>query len=317
MPELQIQPFSEEHLVDAAGLLAERHERQLVAVPLLPANVNFRSELRMIRNADDASGTVALRNGEVVGYLLGAPRDEAMWGTNVWVELAGQAAREPEIVRDLYAVAAARWLEEGRDRHYVLVPATDDELVDAWFRLSFGAQHASGIQQTPAASNGSRFKVEIREASAEDVDSAIALDKLLPQHQERAPVFARGPLWTDEELSEDFLGDVGDPEVGLFVAELEGRPVGLLAMVSAEKSSLHSGLARPDCAALLAFAATLPEARGSGAGVALTNAGLDWARERGYPVVVTDWRETNLLASRFWPARGFRRTFRRLYRSIP
>ena len=88
-------------------------------------------------------------------------------------------------------------------------------------------------------------------------------------------------------------------------------------MVSAEKSSMHSGLARPQRAALLAFAATLPEARGSGAGLALTNAGLAWAREQGYPVVVTDWRETNLLASRFWPKRGFRRTFLRLYRSIP
>jgi hypothetical protein len=33
--------------------------------------------------------------------------------------------------------------------------------------------------------------------------------------------------------------------------------------------------------------------------------------------MVTAWRETNLLSSRFWPARGFRRSFLRLYRSIP
>ena len=31
----------------------------------------------------------------------------------------------------------------------------------------------------------------------------------------------------------------------------------------------------------------------------------------------TDWRVTNLLASRFWPRRGFRTTFLRLYRHIP
>ena len=80
---------------------------------------------------------------------------------------------------------------------------------------------------------------------------------------------------------------------------------------------MHSGLARPENAALLAFAATIPESRGSGAGLALTSAGLAWARENEYPVVLTDWRETNLLSSRFWPARGFRRTFLRLYRSIP
>jgi hypothetical protein len=33
--------------------------------------------------------------------------------------------------------------------------------------------------------------------------------------------------------------------------------------------------------------------------------------------MVTDWRVTNLLSSRFWPARGFRTTFLRLYRHIP
>jgi hypothetical protein len=33
--------------------------------------------------------------------------------------------------------------------------------------------------------------------------------------------------------------------------------------------------------------------------------------------MVTDWRVTNLLSSRFWPRRGFRLSFLRLYRSIP
>lgn len=317
MPGLEIQPFSEAHLGDAAGLLAERHAKHVAAEPLLPSNVDFRAEIEAVWSSAEASGTVALRDGEVVGYLLGIRRDDAIWGPNTWIELAGHAVQDPEIVRGLYAVAAASWVEEGRHRHYALVPATDDELVDAWFRLSFGAQHAGGIQQTPSAPDESPTGVDVRRAVAGDEETALALDKVLPQHQRRAPVFSSGPLWTDEEFRDDFLGDVDDPEVGLFIAELEGRPVGSLAMVPAEKSSMHSGLARPDRAALLAFAATLPEARGSGAGLALTNAGLDWAREQGYPVVVTDWRETNLLASRFWPARGFRRSFRRLYRSIP
>jgi len=35
------------------------------------------------------------------------------------------------------------------------------------------------------------------------------------------------------------------------------------------------------------------------------------------PVMTTDWRVTNLWASRFWPKRGFRTAFLRLYRSIP
>ena len=79
----------------------------------------------------------------------------------------------------------------------------------------------------------------------------------------------------------------------------------------------RTSIARPEGAVLLSWAATRPDVRGSGAGVALTNAGFAWAREQGYTTMVTDWRETNLLASRFWRRRGFRRSFLRLYRSIP
>jgi ribosomal protein S18 acetylase RimI-like enzyme len=74
---------------------------------------------------------------------------------------------------------------------------------------------------------------------------------------------------------------------------------------------------KPESAAYLAFASTVPEARGSGIGVALTQASLAAAARNGYAVMVTDWRVTNLLASRFWPRRGFRPAFLRLARSIP
>ena len=56
---------------------------------------------------------------------------------------------------------------------------------------------------------------------------------------------------------------------------------------------------------------------GLGIGSALTEASLAAAAEEGYAAMVTDWRVTNLLASRFWPKRGFRTSFLRLHRSIP
>ena len=52
-------------------------------------------------------------------------------------------------------------------------------------------------------------------------------------------------------------------------------------------------------------------------GRALTEHVLAWAHEQGIPVMTTDWRMTNLWASRFWPKRGFRPVFLRLYRHIP
>ena len=68
-----------------------------------------------------------------------------MWGPNIWVESAGHAVREPEQIRDLYAAAAAKWVDDGRTVHYVLVP-DDAELIDARFRLGFGSQHAHAIR---------------------------------------------------------------------------------------------------------------------------------------------------------------------------
>jgi ribosomal protein S18 acetylase RimI-like enzyme len=319
MPELRIQPFSAEHIPDAAALLEERHQRHREAEPGLPANVDYRAEIEALWALDERSGAAAFRDGELVGFLLGAHRAAGGWGQNIWVEYAGHAVREPELVRDLYAAAAEEWVARGRNAHYALVPATDPELVDAWFRLSFGAQHAAAIRETPDSSDNQPPNVVVRPAVAEDIDAATALDLELPRHQGGSPVFSSlpAPATITDEDREQFLSDIDDQEMGLFVAEIDGKLVGELLMVPVERSSMHVGLARPERAAFLTFAATLPEARGSGAGLALTNAGLAWARDHDYPVTVVDWRETNLLASRFWPARGFRRTFLRLYRSIP
>jgi GNAT superfamily N-acetyltransferase len=101
------------------------------------------------------------------------------------------------------------------------------------------------------------------------------------------------------------------------VEELDGRIVGGFELAPTTLSPMHVSLAGVEGAVLLAWAVTRPDVRGSGAGVALTDACFAWAREHGYEVMVTDWRVTNLLASRFWPRRGFRETFLRLYRSIP
>jgi ribosomal protein S18 acetylase RimI-like enzyme len=301
----------------AATLLEERHNRQRAVEPGLPAGLDYRGEIEALWALDERSGATAIRDGELVGYLLGSHRADGGWGDNIWVEYAGHAVREPELVRDLYAVAAEEWFARGRDKHYALVPATDPELVDAWFRLSFGAQHAAAIQRRPSRERPACGRRRPTRGGG-DLEAATAIDLELPRHQERSPVFSQAaPTEVTEDDREQFLSEVDDPEVALFLPEIDGKAVGELLMVPVEQSSMHSGLARPERAAFLTFAATLPEARGSGAGLALTNAGLTWAREQGYPVTVVDWRETNLLASRFWPARGFRRTFLRLYRAIP
>ncbi len=312
MPGLEIQPFSEEHLEAAAGLLGERHRRHRADEPLLTESHDFRAEVARLWGGEAASGVVGLRDGQPVGYVLGIRKAE-IWGDNVWVDPAGHAVENAEDVRDLYAAAAARWVDEGRTRHYVVAPASDSALVEAWYRLSFGQQHALAVREVPDA----RMPASARPATEDDIEALVELGPMLSDYQRLSPVFSSTPRETEEELRAEVLEDLANSEIGTLVAEADGRVVGGFSLSPTSLSSMHSGLARVDGALLIGWALTRPEVRGSGAGLALTEASFAWARERGYETIVVDWRVTNLLSSRFWPGRGFRPTFLRLYRSIP
>lgn len=319
MDRLELRPFDDEVLPDAGRLLADRHRRHRAELPLLSPRYEEPSaaeeQVASLWASDDASGAAALSGGAVVGYLLGAPKGE-LWGPNVWVEAAGQAVLDAEVIRDLYAFAARRWHDEGRTAHYVLTPAQDAALLDAWFRLGFGQQQAHGIQavseHTPSSSN----RVVARPARRSDIPMLARLDLSLPQHQGQAPVFSAGASSTLAGAEAEWEEDFDDPDYVTFVAEVDGGVVGSTIACALAKSSSYTGPARVDNAGFLGFAAVLPEARGLGAGRALGEAVLAWSRERGFDSVVADWRTTNLHASRTWARLGFRPYFLRLHRLL-
>jgi GNAT superfamily N-acetyltransferase len=320
MPRLEIQPFDESHLPEAGRLLAERHRRHRAAEPLLSTRHDdadvAEKEVAEVLGTPDASGAVAIRGDNLVGYLLGAPKPSDSWGPNMWVESAGMAVEEPEDVRDLYAAAATRWVEEGRTAHYALLPAHDGELVDAWFRLAFGHQHTHGIRPVPKDPAPTPPNVTVRPPTREDIPTLARLDLALPEHQGLAPTFSAGERGSFEESVAEWQEDLDDPDFTVFVAEHDGRVVGSAVGCRLEKSSTNAGLARPENAGFLGFAAVLPESRGLGAGRALGEAVLAWAADQGHSCVVTDWRATNLLSSRAWPALGFRSSFVRVHRLL-
>jgi GNAT superfamily N-acetyltransferase len=294
MPDAEIRPFSDQHIDAAAALLADRHERHLAAEPLLARDVDFRAQLA------GKEGLVALRDGEVRAYLLGQTTAD-----DAFVDFAGCAAAEPELVRDLYAALAPTW---GRDRHRVYVPASDAALIDVWFKLAFGLQFTLAVREPERGSGDG-----VRLGSSDDLDTVVALQRSFTEHLRDAPSFSGRQPETDEELRADWRDTWEDDRYIHFVAERNARVVGHALLYRRERGDLRVPANSID----LALVVTLPDVRGSGVGRALVAQALGWAHDQRLDAVTIDWRVVNLLADRFFRARGFRPTFLRLYRHVP
>ena len=163
MPGAYVRPFHVDDIPAAGALLAARHRTHRLTCRLLSARYEDEpaatAEVAATFALPGASGAVAVQDGDIAGFLLGAPKDSPVWGPNVWVDAAGQAAAEPELLRDMYGLAAARWVQESRSAQYVLVPASDEGLLRAWYRLGFGQQQAHAVRPLPDKPLGVRPKV--------------------------------------------------------------------------------------------------------------------------------------------------------------
>jgi ribosomal protein S18 acetylase RimI-like enzyme len=303
-----IRRFEDGDVEAAAEMLAERHARHREAEPLLPADVDFRAQIESEWGVDGAGGVISPS-----GYLFARPLPYGH-GDLTWM-LAGigghAVSGDPEHARDLYTAAVEAWAEQGHMRHAVFVPSHDDGLVDAWFRLSFGASAALAMRET-AVEEPPAPEVEIRRSTPDDLDDAARLDLEMRRSMIPAPSFSPPDTWEHEQYVDDWRDTWDEDQYVHFVAERDGRIVSHILLYKRPHD-----LRVPRDSIDLAAASTLPEARGSGAGLALTEYVLHWAYENGYPSMTIDWRMTNLLASRFWPKRGFRPTFLRLYRALP
>jgi GNAT superfamily N-acetyltransferase len=293
MTDVEIRPFSEEHLDAAAALLAERHMRHLAAEPLLARDVDYRAQLA-------GDGLVALRGGELRAYLLARVTEE-----DAFVDFAGCAAAEPELLRDLYAALAPQW---ERDRHRIYLPASDAALVDLWFRLAFGLQFTLAVRE-PAPGRGEG----VRPGRPDDLEAVVRFEQAFTDHLLASPSFSSRERETDDAIRADWRETWSDGRFTHLVVEREARVVGHALLYRREAGDLRI----PPNSIDLALVVTLPEVRGTGAGSALVAEALGWAHERGFGAVTIDWRVVNLLADRFFRARGFRPTFVRLYRHVP
>jgi GNAT superfamily N-acetyltransferase len=251
-------------------------------------------------------GAEARRDGEVVGRLVADLREDEVRGRHSWSALGDHSAEQPELYRDLYAVAGRAWLEGGAASHYVVVPA-EDAVLWAWLGCTFAIEQVHGERSLDdVAEPRMPAGFTIRQAGPDDLDAGARLAPIITEHQIEAPVWSGLARPSDAEFRESWREALADPAATWFLAEREdGTPLGGLLLWNDEGEPIS-----------LDVAMTFPQARGLGVGVALTEHAFWWAREQGHERMKADWRIANLLASRFWPKRGFVPTAYRLVRYV-
>jgi len=221
-----------------------------------------------------------------------------VWGACVFLEAQ---ADDAEAVRSAYAEGAGDW----PPLHFAVARATPGAL-DPWYRLGFAQMHAYAAR----AATAEPFDiagVELRRGGPHDLDTAVAIDGLIYEAQAAPPSYSSFEP-DPEDVRRTWAETLTDGDVTYVVAERGGTPVGHVTLFpdATDEAALH-----------LASTAVVPEARGSGVGRLLTAFALAHAAERGFARLRTNWRVTNLAASRYWPARGFELTHLRLVRRLP
>lgn len=325
---VQIIPFHDGLLPQSGELLAERHRSDRVYLPELPSRFEDPAAacqaIQTSLRRQGASGVAAVEDGRLVAYLIGDVVIDNLWGRTAWVRTAGCAyAPETgvEIVRDLYAALSARWVNYGVLSHFAQIPNTDPALIHAWFSLSFGIEHISGLADLEALNPimpSPHPDIEIRKAEPEDRGYIGEMSDVIWRQQVKAPVWAVQLPESVSENRESWESQVDETDVTVWLAMIGGKVVAIQGYWPAESAvnAAEDNLFIPEACAHMSLAGTREEARGKGIGTLLTKCVLAQARAEGYRFCDTEWRSTNLLASRFWPHRGYRPVMYRLVRRI-
>jgi ribosomal protein S18 acetylase RimI-like enzyme len=305
-PTLSAAPVDAADLDKVAALAAAEHARDRRDDDLLGPVTGDPASVRPL--LDGLEGTVFRRDGAVVAGWLGRP------GGGAQAAPVFGLVGDPAALQEAYAVQAGAWFTAGHRTHTAVVRAADHARHDALVDLGFGHEQAYAVLDLSVPDAGTTAVppgVEIRPGSPDDLAEIVPLAPVIGRHQVASPVFARVGAEFFDQLEESHREELADPEAHYLVARVDGAAVGFAIW--------YDGIDGPFMAssyAELSVAAVSEQARGRGVGLALTAAVIEAVREQGVGRLATDWRTTNLLSSRFWPARGFRVVGWRMSRTI-
>lgn len=297
---MTIVALGQEHVVDAARLVAADVARLRRTLPELPAvwedpTTVARAVARLV---DQGDGLAVVDDGELLAFQAAITID-GHGGRWVLTPDIGHAAPGPRGVRlreRLYAALAEAWIRSACPEHIITILADDLDTREAMAHLGFG-EHVVDLVGTldPLDAGPLPDGLTTRRAGPSDAAVVAELDGALRRHLQASPIFLRTGPAPAPEVGRRLLED---PATATFLAERDGRALAFLRIGPCATDVAM--LVRDPATASVTAAFTRPEVRGAGIASALLDEALAWARAAGYLRWAVDHEAANREAGRFW-----------------
>jgi len=299
MMNLEIVPFGEKHLEDAATLACSRYNELRREIPLLPSRYAEISTLLPLLHkiVKGGPGVAALHQGRLVGFLTGwlmpsfRGRPAVLspeWGNAVDTE------NSRRICEEMYTHISASWVADGYLTHLIGKLPNDFDGIDVWHWLGFGMIAVDALRGLNPA-EGSTARIDIRRGGPEDTNEAMALIDALKLHSASAPTFLIQTKQRDRRYYEEWLAN---PDNALWLA-YNGSEA-LAFMQHGPASTDTCTIIQDQKTTSIIGAYTRENVRCRGIASTLLNRSLEWARGEGYERCAVDFEPMNPLATRFW-----------------
>jgi len=321
---IQFVGLDELHLPAMANLLAMRHQIERRIFSFLPARFENATEtealLRKEVGKPFVNGIVALRDDELIGYLLYEFKEDAKKGRHIhidypWVAIAEDA--HPRLVRLMYAEVGAEWVAGGYFQHIIYVPIGNSRLVYEWLDQGFRFEQKYGmldIQSYETKANvEEKAALDVRRLAKSDTELLKRMSRWNSVHQAAAPSW--NPITKEllEDIKSGYAELAEDAEAIVMIGESDGVPTGFHVYYEADATV---NMFTPDRTVELPAASTNPDYRGRGIGKALADASYAALKDMGYDYSLADWHTPNHLASYFWPKLGYQTFMIRMVRTV-
>jgi GNAT superfamily N-acetyltransferase len=293
-----IKDFSAEDIPSAVELFLQSYMREKEINTLMPDKIITDPQLiiHSLNSQAKNPGIAVFSNSTLVAYALtGATFTFKNQKAAMVPEYGHSAIYEDrrELYRLMYMKLSSKWIQQNIHLHIIGHFTHDEILKDILFQLGFGAILTEKLRDlSPVASDPNMvIKVE------NDPLKVSELDQELRKYALKASIFIKKNT-APEEIVSDLTNQMEKGDVFLVLYDND-VPAGYFS-VGTSNNTREGFLLQDANTAQVKSAFIKPSYRGKGAGTALLNEAIEWARDNGFERLFVEHETANYYGGKFW-----------------